>query len=67
MSSVSTFVEFVSTRFVEITAPVMLPPPEPCSVTSFCAYTSPLSVVLPLIWMDPATTIQPLKPELQLP
>src|SRR5437879_6057425 len=37
MSSVSTFVDDVSSRFVEMTAPLMLPPPAPCSVTSFCA------------------------------
>jgi hypothetical protein len=37
MSFVSMFVDKVSTRLVEITAPVMLPPPAPCRFTSFCA------------------------------
>src|SRR5690349_8280549 len=67
MSSLSTFVEAVSTRFVEITAPVMPPPLLPCRVMSFCAYTRPVIIVLPLTSIDPATTSHPFQPLLQLP
>src|SRR5437773_7469120 len=61
MSVASTFDLVVSTRFVEITAPAIVPLPVPWRVMSFCEWIRPSTAMLPLTSIVPAAISQPLK------